>query len=64
MNIDLKQIPILWYGGIKLGRTEKFNNVINRLNLKCNYIEPFISNDPINAVRIGCGKSHVKCLKK
>ena len=64
MNIDLKQIPILWYGGIKPGRTEKFNNVINRLNLKCNYIEPFISNDPINAVRIGCGKSHVKCLKK
>ena len=64
MNIDLKQIPILWYGGIKPGRTEKFNNVINRLNLKCDYIEPFISNDPINAVRIGCGKSHVKALKK
>jgi len=64
MNIDLKKISILWYGGIKPGRTEKFNNVINRLNLKCNYIEPFISNDPINAVRIGCGKSHVKALKK
>jgi hypothetical protein len=63
MNINLKQIPILWYGGIKKGRTEKFNNVINMLNLNTTFIEPYISNDPVNAVRIGCGKSHIKALR-
>jgi hypothetical protein len=63
MNINLKQIPILWYGGIKKGRTEKFNNVMNMLNLNTTFIEPYISNDPVNAVRIGCGKSHIKALR-
>ena len=64
MIINLKTIPILWYGGIKPGRKEKINNVLNTLNLNSEYIFPFISHDQKNAVRIGCGKSHVKALKR
>ncbi len=64
MIINLKTIPILWYGGIKPGRREKFENTLKVKQLNALFIEPFISNDPVNAVRIGCGKSHVKALKK
>ena len=64
MLIQLQNIPILWYGGIKPGRKEKINNILNYLNLTSEFVSPFISHDLINAVRIGCGKSHVKALKK
>lgn len=63
MNIDLIQTKCLWYGGIKPGRKEKFFQNITKAGLIAEFIEPFISNDPVNAVRIGCGKSHVKALK-
>lgn len=62
MIINLKQIKSFWYGGIKSGRKEKFQSVMNKLDISPEFIEPYISNDPINAVRIGCGKSHVRAL--
>lgn len=64
MIINLNNISILWYGGIKPGRSEKINNVLNTLNLNSEHIAPFISHDQKNAVRIGCGKSHVKALNR
>jgi len=62
MNINLKNINIFWYGGIKPGRKQKFESVMDKFNLSPRFIEPYISTDPINFVRIGCGKSHVKAL--
>lgn len=64
MQIDLKQTKIYWYGGIKPGRREQFNSVMNRLGLNTEFVEPFISKDPVNFVRIGCGKSHIKTLRR
>ena len=64
MIINLTQIKIKWYGGIKSGRKEKFFQNTTKAGLITEFIEPFISNDPVNAVRIGCGKSHVKSLKQ
>lgn len=64
MNICFKNISVFWYGGIKPGRKEKFHSVMTRLGIAPEFVEPFISNDPVNAVRIGCGKSHVRALKR
>lgn len=63
MIIDLTQIPIFWYGGIKPHRKEKLLQTFRRLNLNTTFVEPFISNDPKSAVRIGCSLSHLKTLE-
>ena len=62
MNIDFNKIKILWYGGIKKHRKEKIEELFKKLNISAIHIEPFISNDPRSAIRIGCTKSHLKAL--
>lgn len=64
MKINLKNIPIFWYGGIKPQRKENLIKTFNRLNLSATYVEPFISNHPKSSVRIGCSMSHLKVLEK
>ena len=64
MNVCLKNIPVFWYGGIKPGRKDRFESVMNNSHLSPEFVDPYISDDPINAVRIGCGKSHVRALKR
>jgi len=60
--IDLKNIPALWFGGIKPGRRERLLNTLSSLNIKNEFIEPLISNaqDKAYAIKI----SHQRAIKK
>lgn len=60
MIIDLKKIPALWYGGIKPERKEKLLNTFSSLNIKNEFVEPFIFNDLAYACKI----SHQRAIKR
>lgn len=62
MKINISEIPVLWYGGIKAHRVELLQNFFNRHKINATHIPTVV--DPSGLTRIGCGKSHLKALKE
>jgi GR25 family glycosyltransferase involved in LPS biosynthesis len=62
MKIDLCNIPVLWYGGIKPNRVKQLELFFTKYNIAAKHIPTFV--DPSGLTRIGCGKSHLMALNE